>query len=138
LTPLGSDRFVIPGTTIVLAFAGDAARHTLRVTGERPAPTDLERVMPLGVSAPALAAYAGRFTSGELDVAYTLTARTGTLVLQIPGRTAIALQPIAPDLFAGPLVGAIRFTRDRAGVATGFTLRAHGALGVRFDRLTGR
>ena len=77
------------------------------------------------------------FTSPELDVACTLSAQTGTLVLRIPGRTNIALRPIAPDLFAGPLVGALRFTRDRTGTLAGFTIRAHGALGVRFTRLPG-
>lgn len=135
LTPLGGDRFAIPDTTIVLEFSGDAARHALRVVGERPTPELLERVTPFAVTAPALTAYVGRYASNELDVVYTLSVRDGALVVQIPGRRVIPLQPIAPNLFAGPLVGAIRFARDVGGAPAGFVIRAHGAMNVRFDRL---
>ena len=45
------------------------------------------------------------------------------------------LQPIRPDLFAGSLLGAITIARDRTGRPTGFTVHAHAARGVRFDRL---
>jgi hypothetical protein len=131
LTPLGGDRFVIPGTTIVLGFSG----RTLRIEGERPVPDVLERVTPDTIDARALGAFAGQYASEELGVTYTLSVREQALVLQIPGRQPIALRSIAPDLLVGPLVGALRFTHDPAGVPAGFAIRAHGALGVRFDRV---
>ena len=59
----------------------------------------------------------------------------GTLVADVPGRTSIALQPIRPDTFAGSLVGAITFARDRDGHVTGFTVHAYAARGVRFERV---
>jgi CubicO group peptidase (beta-lactamase class C family) len=135
LVPLAADRFRIPGTTIVLEFSGDAARHAVRVVGERPTPDLLERVTTFAVPATVLASYAGRYVSNELDVIYTLSVRDGALAATIPGRQAIALQPIAPDLFAGPLVGAIRFDRESGGAPAGFAIRAHAALNVRFHRL---
>ena len=106
----------------------------MRVVGERPTPELLERVTPFAVTAPALTAYVGLYASNELDVVYTLSVRDGALVVQIPGRRVIPLQPIALNLFAGPLVGAIRFARDVGGAPAGFVIRAHGAMNVRFDR----
>ncbi len=61
--------------------------------------------------------------------------RDGALIADVPGRASIALQPIRPDTFAGSLVGAITFTRDRAGRATGFTVHAYAARGLRFERV---
>ena len=59
----------------------------------------------------------------------------GTLVADVPGRASIALQPIRPDTFAGSLVGAITFARDRDGHVTGFTVHAYAARGLRFERV---
>jgi hypothetical protein len=135
LVALGHDRFAIPSTPIVLEFAGDAIHHTLRVVGERPTPDVLERVSSIALSAAALGAYAGVFASDELDVTWTLVVRDGRLVVQIPGRAPIALQPVTDDLFAGPLVGAIRFTRAGGGAPAGFAIRDHRALGIAFVRV---
>ncbi len=78
---------------------------------------------------------AGDYRSNELSTTYALRVRDGALTIQIPGRALIALQPIAPGTFAGSLVGAIRFVHDRRGAATGFTVQAYAARGVRFARL---
>jgi len=53
----------------------------------------------------------------------------------VPGRASIALQPIRPDTFAGSLVGAITFGRDRDGHVSGFTVHAYAARGLRFERV---
>ena len=52
----------------------------------------------------------------EVDGTYTLAARDSGLVIQIPGRADIVLQPVYPDAFAG-------------------TVHASGARGLRFDQL---
>jgi hypothetical protein len=137
IVPLGADRFQIPGTAIVLEFASGAGGtgRTLRIVGERPTPTVLERVASYTPAVPVLAALAGDYRSDELSTTYALRPRGSALTLEIPGRAPIALQPIAPGRFAGSLVGAIRFVHDRQGTATGFTLQAHAARGVRFARV---
>jgi hypothetical protein len=136
ITPLGADRFAIPGTPITLEFAtGTGGGRTLHIVGEQPTPAVLERVASYTPAAPVLAALAGDYRSDELPTTYTLRVKDGALVAVAPGRTAIALQPIRPDTFAGSLVGAIAFARDRQGRATGFTVHAYAARGIRFERL---
>jgi CubicO group peptidase (beta-lactamase class C family) len=136
LIPIGPDRFLIAGTTITLEFSAAAGGgRGLRVSGERPTPAVLERVASYTPSAAALAALAGDYRSNELSTTYTLRVRDGQLIADVPGRASIALQPIRPDTFAGSLVDAITFARDRAGRPTGFTVHAYAARGVRFDRV---
>jgi len=136
ITPIGADRFAIPGSPITLEFAGGAGGgRTLRVVGERPTPAVLERVASYTPAAPVLAALAGDYRSDELSTTYSLRVTDGALVAVVPGRAAIPLQPIRKDTFAGSLVGAITFARDRRGRATGFTVHAHAARGLRFERL---
>jgi len=136
IVPLGGDRFRIPGTAIVLAFsAGANGGRTLRISGERPVPAVLERVAPYALSATQLAGFAGDFRSEELATTYALRVRDGALIIDVPGRTSIPLQPIVPDTFAGPLVGAITFSRDSAGRSSGFVVQAYAARGVRFERV---
>jgi hypothetical protein len=64
-----------------------------------------------------------------------LVARDSGLVLQIPGRNDIVLQPIFSDAFAGGVVGVVKFSRDAGGAVTGFTANSSGARGLRFDRM---
>jgi hypothetical protein len=136
VTPLGGDRFAIPGTPITLTFADIPGRgHTVRIDGETPEPSVLERVAPYTPAAADLEALAGAYASEELDVTYTLAVRDGALEFRIPGRAAHALLPIRPDVFAGPLVGAIRFSRDAAGAPARFTVHGFAARGIRFVRI---
>ena len=136
IVPLGANRFAIPGTSITLEFAAAAGgARTLRIVGERPTPAVLERVPSHMPSAADLAGLAGDYRSEELSTTYALRVRQGTLVADVPGRASIALQPIRADTFAGSLVGAITFARDRDGHVTGFTVHAYGARGVRFERV---
>ena len=137
LVPLGANRFRIPTTTITLEFAAGASSgsRTLRIVGERPTPAVLERVASYSPSAADLAGVAGDYRSEELSTTYALRVREGTLVADVPGRASIDLLPIRPDTFAGSLVGAITFARDRDGHATGFTVHAYAARGLRFERV---
>jgi CubicO group peptidase (beta-lactamase class C family) len=134
--PLGGDRFAIPGTPITLTFADLPGRgHTVRIDGETPDPSVLERVRQYAPAAADLEALAGAYASEELDVIYTLAVRDGALEFRIPGRAAHALLPIRPDVFAGSLVGVIRFARDASGKPSGFTVHGFAARGIRFVRM---
>jgi CubicO group peptidase (beta-lactamase class C family) len=136
IVPLGANRFRIPTTPITLEFEGGAGgARTLRIIGERPTPAVLERVASYTPSASDVAALAGDYRSDELSTTYALRVRDGVLVADVPGRASIALQPIRPDTFVGAMVGAITFTRDRAGRAIGFTVHAYAARGLRFERV---
>ena len=136
VTPLGGQRFAIPGTPITLTFADAPGRgHTVRIDGETPEPAVLERVAPYAPAASDLEALAGAYASEELDVTYTLAVREGALEFRIPGRAAHALLPIRPDVYAGSLVGVIRFSRDAAGQPSGFTVHGFAARGIRFVRV---
>ena len=136
VAPLGGDRFAIPGTPITLTFADVPGRgHTVRIDGETPDPSVLERVRQYAPAAADLEALAGAYASEELDVTYTLAVRDGALEFRIPGRAAHALLPIRPDVFAGSLVGVIRFARDASGKPSGFTVHGIAARGIRFLRM---
>jgi len=137
LVPLGANRFRIPTTTITLEFAAGASSgsRTLRVVGDRPTPAVLERVASYTPSPAQLASVAGDYRSEDLATTYALRVRDGALIADVPGRASIALQPIRPDTFAGSLVGAITFARDRDGRVTGFTVHAYAARGLRFERV---
>jgi hypothetical protein len=96
--------------------------------------TVLERVAAYPPSVAALAALAGDYRSDELSTTYTLRVRNDALTIDVPGHASLALLPIRSDVFAGSLVGSLRFARGRAGTPTGFTVHAYAARGVRFER----
>ena len=79
--------------------------------------------------------YAGRYANADLDVRYTLVARPSGLVLQIPGRAEITLQPVFPDAFYGSLVDLIKFSRGAGPKAGGFTINRTSVRNLRFERV---
>jgi len=79
--------------------------------------------------------YAGRYFNIDLNVAYTVVARGSGLVIQIPGRTEIALQPVFPDAFYGSLVDLIKFSRGVGPQATAFTINRTSVRNLRFERV---
>ena len=106
------------------------------MTGAGPKPVVSRQVTnSFAPSSAELRAFRGEYTSVEVEGTYTLAARDSGLVIQIPGRTDIALQPIFLDAFAGAIVGVVKFSRDAGGAVTGFTANSSGARGLRFDRV---
>jgi CubicO group peptidase (beta-lactamase class C family) len=139
LTPAGANRFVVSGTPISVEFVPAAVGRPqeIHVTGTGPKPVVSQQVTTaFAPSSTERRAFAGEYTSREVEGTYTLAARESGLVIQIPGRSDIALEPIFPDAFAGDIVGVVKFSRDGRGVVTGFTVSASGARGMRFDRVT--
>jgi hypothetical protein len=138
LTPVNANRFVLPGTAIALEFAQAAAGRTqeIHVTGAGPKPIVMQQMTtPFAPSSADLRAFAGEYTSPELEVTYTLAARDSGLVIQIPGRVDIILRPIFPDAFHGAIVDVVEFSRDARGIVTGFTVDTSAVRGLRFDRM---
>ena len=139
LTPLGKDRFVIAHTPIVMEFipGADGRPREIRATGMGPKPLTSERVEEGFTPTPsALQAFAGRYANADLDVVYSLETADSGLVLRIPGRADITLQPILPDAFYGSLVDLIRFSRDpRTDRVTGFAINRHSVRNLSFARV---
>jgi hypothetical protein len=137
LTPVSANRFVVLGTTIAVEFvpAANGRAQEIHVTGTGPKPIVSQKLDAFTPSSTELRAFAGAYTSPELEVTYTLAARDSGLVIQMPGRTDVVLQPIFPDAFAGAVVNVVKFSRDARGVVTGFTVNSSGARGLRFDRV---
>ena len=91
-----------------------------------------------GGSAPTAAQlreYAGRYANADLDVTYAVVAGASGLAIQIPGRAEIALQPVFPNAFYGPLVDLIKFSRGDGRLATVFTVNRTSVRNLRFDRV---
>jgi CubicO group peptidase (beta-lactamase class C family) len=138
LRPIDRNRFTVPGAPVVAEFLppGDGRPRQLRVTDADLKPFMSERVVEgFAPDSAQLQTYAGRYTNADLDVTYTLVARPSGLVLQIPGRAEIALQPVFSDAFYGSLVDLIRFSRGAGPKAAGFTINRTSVRNLRFQRV---
>jgi CubicO group peptidase (beta-lactamase class C family) len=137
LTPATENRFVIVGTAVTVEFipAAHGRPQEIHEIGSGPKPIVSQKVDAFAPSIAELRAFAGEYTSAEVEGMYTLAARDSGLVIQIPGRSDIALQPIFPDAFAGRVVGVVKFSRDAHRAVTGFTANSSGVRGLSFDRV---
>jgi hypothetical protein len=95
----------------------------------------MEKVETIPVSRVDFASYVGRYASPDLDVTYSVLARNSSLVIQVPGRPEIRLEPLVRDNFYGPLIEVVKFSRDAHGAITGFSVHAPGVRGLRFRRV---
>jgi hypothetical protein len=137
LTPVGANRFVVSGTPISVEFLPSApgGPREIRVMGAGPKPTVSQQVTSFAPPSTELRAFEGEYTSPELEGTYTLAPRNAGLVMQIPGRADIILQPVFTDAFAGEILGIVTFSRGARGAVTGFTANSDGARGLRFNRI---
>lgn len=137
ITPITANRFVVPDTTIMLEFVpGSSGRpQELHQTGVGPKPVVSKQVGSFVLSNQELRDFTGEYTSPEIEGTYRLAARDPGLVIRIPGKADIMLQPIFRDAFAGAVVGVVRFLRDAGGIVTGFTVNTGGVRRMGFDRI---
>lgn len=82
----------------------------------------------------ALAPLAGAYHSDDLGVTWTLQVKRGDLQLLRPDQDPTTLASRGDNEFAIPDGPRLTFERDAGGRATGFTVNAGRALGVRFGR----
>jgi len=61
--------------------------------------------------------------------------RDSSLVITIPGRSDIRLEPLVPDTFHGPLIDVVKFSRDARGVVSGLSVHAAGIRDLPFRRV---
>ncbi len=136
LTPVSTTRFVVRGTAVTLEFvpSADGRTQELHLNGAGAKPAVMQLVPAFAPSPVELRAFAGSYTSAELEVIYTISARGTELVAQIPGRREIVLRPIAPGTFYGPVVDVVEFSRDARGTVTGFAVKTDAVRNLRFDR----
>jgi CubicO group peptidase (beta-lactamase class C family) len=136
LTPIGANRFAITGTPVVAEFVTPAGQpQEIHVSGAGPKPQVSQLITtPFTPSQAQLRAFEGTYTSDEVHGTYTVVARDGGLAIEIPTRSAIALQPLFTDAFGGNIVGVATFTRNAHGDVTGFTANAPAIRGLRFNR----
>lgn len=138
LTPIGQNRFVIPGTSVVAEFVPPTSGNPqeIRVTGAGPKPMVSQLITtPFTPSSAELRAFEGTYVSDELHGTYTVVAREPGLVIRIPARSDIPLQPVFTDAFGGSMVGVAKFSRNPEGTVTAFTAHAAGIRGLRFNRM---
>jgi CubicO group peptidase (beta-lactamase class C family) len=138
LRPLDKNRFSIPGAPVVAEFVapGEGRPRQIRVTGAGPKPFVSEQVVEgFAPTAAQLREYAGRYANADLNVTYSVVARDSGLVLQIPGRAEIALQPVLRDAFYGSLVDLIKFSRRAGPRATALTINRTSVRNLRFERV---
>jgi hypothetical protein len=108
----------------------------IHVTGAGPRPTVSQLITtPHRPSTAALRAFEGAYTSDEVHGTYTVVARDSGLLIQIPARSDIQLQPLFTDAFGGSMVGTVKFSRNPHGIVTAFTANAAGMRGLRFTRV---
>lgn len=138
LASLGSDRFRmlgVPDATEVSfpAQAPDAHRR-MQVVSDGGKPLIFEEVQPASLKTEELAAYAGTYSSAELDTVWILAVDGGRLALQPKRGPKAPLEPSFTDAFDGP-GGLIRFQRDGQKKVTGFLVGAGRARDLKFAKV---
>jgi CubicO group peptidase (beta-lactamase class C family) len=138
LTPTGPNRFVVNGIPVVVEFEPESrGRPQVIRVSENGATSQVSERVPTGFTPTVseLQGFSGRYASVDLDVTYTVVVRGSGLVLQIPGRDEIPLQPVLRDGFYGSLVDLMRFTRNPRGVVTGLVINRATVRNLRFERV---
>lgn len=156
LTPVSANHFLFPwGTAVEFVPATGSQAQELRELAEGQKPLGFLRVDPFAPSSTELQAFAGEYTSPELDVTYMVTPQDSGLLIQPSRGTGYPLRPTFTDSFQEGAVGrpfirgigvmfdlsiGVSFTRDAGGMVTGLLVHAgivrH--VRVRFERMKRR
>jgi CubicO group peptidase (beta-lactamase class C family) len=134
LRPVGEDRFEVMGQNVVVTLR--AARGGEPGTLTVPGAGRFERRDPWEPTTTDLDTFTGVYHSAELGTDYRIELQNGQLVVRHRKLPTRRLVPTFRDAF---LTGgtAVVFTRDAAGVPTGFTLTDGRVWNVAFTRAAG-
>ncbi|MEK6336728.1 MAG: serine hydrolase domain-containing protein [Acidobacteriota bacterium] len=137
LVPIGKNRFQVTGQPVELIFEtppnGGHPVRMLKVTrGGKP--QVYEAVKAARPALGQLAEYAGRYTSDEIDAAYTLIVHDGTLTLTRTKGKNVALTPTFSDNFWNDEFGYVKFTRDRRHKINGLLYTSSWIRRLRFSK----
>jgi len=144
LVPLSEHRFVfeeLPDTQIEFSPSQGGAPARLKLLS-RSGEYGYDQVESVSPSSQDLAAYAGRYYSPELDIAWTLSAVDDHLVAQRRKYVDSQLTPLFRDAFSDdwlPLMGypttyLVVFERDEHGAITGLRVSGTRVRNLRFTR----
>jgi CubicO group peptidase (beta-lactamase class C family) len=132
LAPLGGDRFRMVGIPAEVSFQGSATPRRMELIAGGGRPMVFEEVKPVTLKPENLIAYAGTYTSPELDTTWTLAVEGDQLKLRGQRGPAMPLEPTFADAFNSP-TGLIRFQREGQKV-TGFLVGAGRARDLKFEK----
>lgn len=136
LAPLGGGRFVMVGvpdrTEVSFPASASAAARRMEVVTGQGKPLVFEEVTPASLTPEGLAAYAGTYTSPELDTTWSLTVEEGRLVMRGRRGPSHPLEPSFTNAFNGDF-GLMRFQRN-GDVVKGFMIGAGRARDIRFEK----
>jgi hypothetical protein len=137
LIPLSADRFKYRGRERYLVFPAVAAGApaVARIEAPNARAVEYSAVARPALDSAALAAFAGRYRSPELDVRVELLMQGDTLKARQGWEPPDRLRPLFKDGFALGNTGIVRFTRDPRGRLTGFVIWAGRVRHFRFDRV---
>ena len=111
LHSIGPNRFESPrGSKITFDSQDSMMRVTIATPGE--APFKGAKIERVHVGEADLAAYAGTYTSTELDATYKLSVENGSLMLRSNWNPALKLVPLVRDEFDNDDLGALVFHRN--------------------------
>ncbi|HEX7182402.1 MAG TPA: serine hydrolase domain-containing protein [Thermoanaerobaculia bacterium] len=138
LAPLGGDRFAMVGAPakaeVLFPAASPGAAREMQVIIEGNKPSVFRVVEQVTPTEAELAAYAGRYSSEELDVTYTLAVEDGKLTLRDRRGESLRLEPAFADAFRNPNLGLLRFSRDSGKKVNGFSISVGRARNMRFTK----
>lgn len=130
LLPLGNGRFAVSEMPIVVTFSLGA--DTLRVETPTGPPAVFQRVV--SGSHHDRGSYAGSYASGELGVAWTVSASDSALTIRPARGDSLRLDPAFEDAFNNPFLF-VRFIRGAKGQVVAMDVSAGERVrNVRFDR----
>ena len=125
------------GAEITFDGEGTSPSSRVRFANANGTREEFERVEPAKPDAAALAAYAGAYSSDEVEVTLTMAVEGRALVVSRRPDTKGPLTPVYADAFESP-VGFVRFLRDGKGAVVGLSLGDSRAWDVRFVRVGAR
>jgi CubicO group peptidase (beta-lactamase class C family) len=98
------------------------------------------RIEPFSLDEDGLAEYSGRYYSAELETAYTLVVRNGTLVATHVRHDPIELEPEQLDTFGSEtwFFGQVRFERNDSGDISGMRVSSGRVRNLLFERMNDR
>ena len=133
LRPLGDARFAVEGSSWEVRFP--SAVSLVEQVPNQPLATFV-RIELARPNARDLDAYAGEYSSDELDVRWTIAPATSGLVARIPGGDTLRLAPSVRDTFVGG--GVVMTFRRAGGRVTGALLHAGRVRNIAFVRVAAR
>jgi CubicO group peptidase (beta-lactamase class C family) len=141
LAPRSATTFDVLGAPAQVALTFEPPRagraRQLRWTVEGQDPVDFERIELVTPTAAELAAFAGTYTSEELQATHTVVVTGGNLVLRRRGASPQTLRPLTRDEFAAASA-TLRFTRGNGGEVTGYLMDLGRIRNLRFERAQDR